>query len=181
MSLLINGNICLRPFEEKEIIDIQSLLYESDLAIHTTPFWIPRNYHWIKSRFILENDDKDFRFKFAICLLNNYTKVPIGFIDVFNIDMRNSRAEIGIALFKLDDRKKGYGSDALSCIVRWCFENLNINRLSTKCFASNQASIKLFKKSKFDIEGTLKSFFYHNGSYEDALIFGLLRENWNDD
>ena len=147
--LLHTERLYLRPFEEEDLPLIYRLLQSSVLDDHTTPFWIPRDTLWLKRKFLISTDNSSSRYKFGIFLKYNEEGKLIGFLDVFNIDHRNSSAELGIALFNKAFRKKKFGSECINRIITWCFNTLNLNRLSAKCFATNSISIRLFQKYSF--------------------------------
>ena len=74
----------------------------------------------------------------------------VGCIDLFNFNEPNLTAGIGILIDK-KYRKKGYASDALSLLIKYSFEILNLNQLHCNISEENKASIKLFQKHKFKI------------------------------
>ena len=53
----------------------------------------------------------------------------VGTIDLFDFDHFNMRAGVGILIADPDDRRKGYGSAALECIIRYVFETLNLHQV----------------------------------------------------
>jgi diamine N-acetyltransferase len=172
--ILQGKNILLRPFEHEDIDRITSLIHRSDLSEFTTPFSIPRNKAWIRDHFIVPTENYANRFKLGIILIAS--DELCGFVDVFDIDYRHSRAEIGIAIFETRCRQKGYGSEALQIICRWCDGTLNLRRLQAKCFSTNAASLKLFERAGFKCEGILHGYFFVDGHRVDARLFCKLRD-----
>ena len=75
---------------------------------------------------------------------------PVGCIDLFHFDEKSLTAGIGILIDK-KYRKNGYASDALSLLIKYSFEILNLNQLHCNISEDNKASIKLFQKHKFKI------------------------------
>ncbi len=82
-------------------------------------------------------------------------KGSVGCIDLFEFNEQNLTAGIGILIDK-KHRKKGYASDALSLLIVYSFEILNLNHLYCNVSADNTASMKLFQKHKFKIIGKEK-------------------------
>ena len=74
----------------------------------------------------------------------------VGCIDLFDFDIQNLTAGIGILIDK-KHRKKGYASDALSLLIVYSFEILNLRNLICNISADNKASMKLFQKHHFKI------------------------------
>lgn len=102
----------------------------------------------------------------------------IGNINLHSIDHHNRTAEIGIMIGNRKEQRKGYGSEALELIIFHGFMRLNLNKLCAGVVAENISSIKLFERTGFKLEGTLREHFYLNGVYHDALRYGLLRHEY---
>ncbi len=95
----------------------------------------------------------DEQLRLIICInspLKKGDKGVVGCIDLFNFNEPNLTAGIGILIDK-KYRKKGYASDALSLLIKYSFEMLNLNQLHCNISEENKASIKLFQKHKFKI------------------------------
>jgi ribosomal-protein-alanine N-acetyltransferase len=89
------------------------------------------------------------------------------------------RAELGYALEQDNDKRKGYMTEALSVIVPYGFNVLQIHRMEALIGPENIASQKLVMKWGFKQEGHLREHFLRGDVYEDSLVFGLLRNEWN--
>lgn len=99
----------------------------------------------------------DKQLRFMICTnhspLTKGDKGVVGCIDLFNFD--GLKAGIGILIDK-KHRKNGYASDALSLLVNYSFEILNLKQLYSNVSEDNTASMKLFQKHDFKITGKKK-------------------------
>ncbi|MGC8865840.1 MAG: GNAT family N-acetyltransferase [Bacteroidales bacterium] len=97
----------------------------------------------------------------------------IGMIDLFDIDMINSRAGIGI-MIDPRARKQGYASDALRLIVRYGFEHLKLHQLYAEVDLLNEVSLKLFKSAGFEITGCKKDWVKVGQGWEDVMVFQII-------
>ncbi|MBI4947864.1 MAG: GNAT family N-acetyltransferase [Bacteroidetes bacterium] len=98
----------------------------------------------------------DKQLRLIICLLSpSGNKSGIGCIDLFNFDEFHLKAGIGI-LIDQKHRKNGYASEALTLLIRYGFEILDLRKLFCHISEENEASLKLFKKNKFKIIGKKK-------------------------
>ena len=70
----------------------------------------------------------------------------IGTIILSDIDMRNGTAEIHIKLANACERGKGYGTDAISALVAYSFNELRLNCIYCRVKEDNIASQKAFEK-----------------------------------
>ena len=108
-------------------------------------------------------------------------KIPIGLVEINNIDWRNRNAEIGIFIAYENWRKKGYGSNTLNLLLNYSFNHLNLYKLYAKISEDNHPSIKLFEKFNFQKEATLRKFIFKNNKYIDLFIYSLLKDEYNNE
>lgn len=72
---------------------------------------------------------------------------------------------------------KGYGSEAVAQLVRYCFECTTIVRLQAQVLPDNPASIRVLEKAGFTNEATLPLADLRDGIPCDALLYGVVKEN----
>src|SRR4030043_346732 len=80
----------------------------------------------------------------------------IGTIDVFDFDPFHKRAGLGILIADENQRRKGYASMALKCLIEYCFKTLQLHQLYCNILANNCESMDLFRKQGFIQTGTKK-------------------------
>jgi ribosomal-protein-alanine N-acetyltransferase len=68
--------------------------------------------------------------------------------------------------------------EALVPIINFGFEEMKLNRIEAFVGPKNEASMKLVKKFGFKHEGVMRQHYNYNGTLEDSLVFGLLREEY---
>ncbi len=100
----------------------------------------------------------------------------VGCIDLFDFDPNHLRAGVGILIAETTDRKKGYASEALTLLINYCFETLNLNQLYCNIAVDNESSILLFKKHGFEITGVKKNWIRERSGFKDELLLQLLRK-----
>ena len=98
----------------------------------------------------------------------------IGYVQIWSIDPVHRSAILGIRIGNLENRGKGYGSDALKLTINYCWKHLNISRISLMVFENNERAIKLYKSHGFEIEGALRKAVYINGQWLDVILMGLM-------
>lgn len=101
-----------------------------------------------------------------------------GLIILSNIDWKNRSAETGIRLALDAPRNIGLGTDSLSALVRFAFEELGMNRLNTTILNYNEASLKLHAKCGFIQEGIKKQSVYKGGRFHDEILVAILRSDY---
>lgn len=85
--------------------------------------------------------------RLMICISEN--SVPIGAVDLFDIDEEKGTAGVGILIDRQENRRKGYASDALDLLKAIAKSLFSLNRLNCTIHSYNIGSIRLFEKSGF--------------------------------
>ena len=162
------GNIELRPLEPEDI----ELLYkwENDSSLwefsnSKTPF----SKHIL--RIYIENSFKDiYEAKQLRLIIQTKDKRPVGAIDLFDFDPYHQRAGIGILIYKNEDRRQGFASDALQALENYSYNVVGIRQLYANISADNTTSISLFKKAGFIEVGVKKDWLKTTKGWNDELL-----------
>lgn len=104
--------------------------------------------------------------------------VPVGTVGLDHIDWKNQKAEFGNALIAREHWGHGYGTDAARTLVRFGFEELNLNRIYLEVYAWNETAIRVYEKCGFQVEGVLRQNFFAGGQFHDTVLMALLRDRW---
>jgi RimJ/RimL family protein N-acetyltransferase len=99
----------------------------------------------------------------------------IGYLHIQNINSVHHSAEIGIRIGSDKNRGNGYGTDALTLALDYCWRHLNLNRVGLIVFRNNPRAIGAYKAAGFRVEGRLKKFFFIDGAWVDVLVMAALR------
>jgi RimJ/RimL family protein N-acetyltransferase len=105
-------------------------------------------------------------------------KKVIGFIGVKNINWFHRLAEIFYLIGEQDYWGRGLATDAVSLILNYAFKELNLHKIYGIVLVPNIASIRIFEKLGFSLEGTFKEEGYIDGIYHDIKRYGCLKADW---
>lgn len=94
------------------------------------------------------------------------------------VDWVNSNGFIRLGIGAPEDRRKGYGSQALSLLLRHAFGEMNLYRVTAVTLAYNEGAIRLFQKFGFVEETRRCNAMYCNEKLWDIISFGLLNTEW---
>jgi ribosomal-protein-alanine N-acetyltransferase len=72
----------------------------------------------------------------------------------------------------------GLMTEAVTEVLRFGFERMDLNRVEALVMAGNVASITLLSRVGFTHEGELRGRALHRGEFRDVWTFGLLRSEW---
>lgn len=104
-------------------------------------------------------------------------KKTIGTIDVFDFDPFHKRAGLGILVADEDQRRKGYASMALKCLIEYCFKTLQLHQLYCNILSNNCESMDLFRKQGFVQAGIKKEWVKTSNGYLDEYMFQMINDN----
>lgn len=75
-------------------------------------------------------------------------------------------------------RRQGWGTKLASEALQIAFRT-RCERIELEVFASNIGAVKLYQNIGFREEGCKRDARKLDGQYDDIIMFGLLRKNWN--
>lgn len=168
MVSLKGKHIFLRALEPEDL----DFIYEIE---NDTSLWILSDTQTPYSRFLikqyLENAQQDIfeakQLRLAICTAKGKA---IGLIDVFDFDIKNKRAGIGILIKDEANRYKGYGKEALSLLVDYCFKILHLHQVYANVSQNNEASLKLFENDGFKKIGLKEDWSFDGQQFSNEYI-----------
>ncbi len=87
-------------------------------------------------------------------------------------------AEIGYHLRKDIHKNKGYMSEAMEEIIKFGFQEMNINRIEAFISPDNVPSLKLVKKFGFSYEGLHRENYRNKTGLVDSVVHSLLKREY---
>ena len=104
----------------------------------------------------------------------------IGWVDLKNIDKLNKHAELGIAIGDKTYWGKGYGLSAMKEMLRWGFDQLDLNKIWLRVEIDNLKAITSYKRIGYVEEGILRQDRLRNGEFVDRIRMSMLRSEFLD-
>ena len=98
----------------------------------------------------------------------------IGYMD-YNED--NATVEVGYSLARWL-WNGGYMTEALSRVIGYTFENMDINRIEAQHELANPSSGRVMEKCGMKKEGGLRQRLYNKGRYVDVALYAVIREDY---
>lgn len=102
----------------------------------------------------------------------------IGKAAIYWIEWTNSNGWIRLGIGAVEDRRKGFGTQAMQMLLRFAFAELNLFRVSAMAPEYNDGAIALLRKFGFTQEVSRRSALERDGRRWDLYVFGLLNEEW---
>ncbi|MGO4910952.1 MULTISPECIES: GNAT family N-acetyltransferase [unclassified Leeuwenhoekiella] len=134
------------------------------------------------SRFLLKqylkNSHRDIfevkQLRLVIC--KSDTNEPLGLIDLFDYEPKHHRAGLGILIFEDNQRRKGFGAEALQLIIQYSFKRLELHQLYANILETNTGSISLFENQGFTQVGLKKDWIRIAGNFENEYLYQLIKK-----
>lgn len=99
--------------------------------------------------------------------------IAVGLIGLLEIDLRNRKAEIYIALGEREYRGKGVAVAAVQLLMNKAFNELGLNRVYLYTERENLPAQRLFEKCGFRQEGLLLEDLIYNGRKVDRWLYAI--------
>ena len=115
------------------------------------------------------------RISYSFVITASSSQKLIGYIDIKSIDWNIPKAELG---YFIDQHYEGRGilTKALSKIITYCFDTLQINKLLVRTHEANIGSRKMVEKNGFRVEGIIRNDYKTtSGNIVDLVYYGLLK------
>jgi RimJ/RimL family protein N-acetyltransferase len=103
---------------------------------------------------------------------------PIGMMGVHRINWCDGTATTGAFIGEKSLWGKGYGTDAKMQLLNYCFNTLNLRKISSKVYAFNKRSIAYSLHCGYKEEGVLRQHVFREGEYHDVVILSLFKPDW---
>ena len=174
--MIAHGSIYLRPGERDDVprfVRWYSDLRTTRTLLMISPLGEALEERWFDGMIAAHGTD---RFFFVICRRSDDR--PVGSIDLHEVDRRNGSASLGIAIGEEDDRGRGYGTDALTALVAFGFDQLRLERIELDVYDFNDRARAVYERVGFVHEGTMRHALFRDGAFHDVHRMAVLRDDW---
>jgi RimJ/RimL family protein N-acetyltransferase len=98
----------------------------------------------------------------------------IGSVGLHQVSAETRKAGFGIMIGDKECWNRGYGTDATLIILRFAFDEMNLNRVWLEVHDDNARAIACYRKCGFVEEGRLRQHRFKGGAYHDTIVMGVL-------
>ena len=180
-SLFEEELICLAPIDPERDAEIEAKwthdaeylrLLKADIARPLSPAQVKKAYESIEKK--VEEDKNLFYFTIRTRLDERL----VGFAKLYAITWSHGTGMLQMGIGDPQDRKQGYGRQALSLLLRYAFDELNLYRLTALVPEYNNDALRFFEIAGFVIEVRRRQALNRDSRRWDLLHLGLLQEEW---
>ncbi|TBW28703.1 GNAT family N-acetyltransferase [Gramella sp. KN1008] len=177
-KIIETNQIILRPIKEADFEEMRSLTRNEQMWTYFTSNLSNENelLNWIKTaERSVENNER-----LAFTIIDKRNNKIVGSTSLGNFSERDKRIEIGWTWLSENVQGTGLNQMVKLTLLKYCFEELNLERVECKTDVLNIAARKGLKKSGFTEEGILRSHtLLANGRRRDSIYYGILKNEWN--
>jgi RimJ/RimL family protein N-acetyltransferase len=101
--------------------------------------------------------------------------VAIGRIGLNNFRRRDRICSLYVFIGDPGYRGQGYGGDAMSTLLAYAFDRLDLHQVELWCLASNAGAIRAYEKVGFRHDATLRDRSWKDGAWHDRVIMSVQR------
>lgn len=174
--MIVHGAVYLRPAEREDIPLF--VRWFNDYATSRTlglrsPMSIAMEEQWFERAVA---DQGKTGYHFVACLRADDR--PIGTIGLFDLDLNNGSAGLGISIGEPADRGRGLGSAMLRALLGWAFAHLRLERVWLEVYDFNPGARRVYQRVGFVDEGVSRHAIFREGAYRDVHRLAILRDEW---
>ena len=167
----------LRPWRlEDAELRFMASLDSPTLALHQDGIVLPTSLElqraWLEKAGGVQDDGM---LRFA---MDNLDGVTVGWVTLHSRDQKNGTFGFGVAVYRAH-RGQGYAVDAVRILLKYGFWEQRYQKCNSMCLDSNEASIRMHQKLGFIEEGRIRRNSFSNGEYQDEVLFGMTREEFD--
>jgi RimJ/RimL family protein N-acetyltransferase len=104
--------------------------------------------------------------------------VHIGMCGLHRGSPEDRHASLGIMVGDKSLWSDGYGSDAVLALLRFAFDQMNLNKVELGVFEFNERAIACYRKCGFIEEGRRREHYFQDGRYWDIIDMSVLRREY---
>jgi RimJ/RimL family protein N-acetyltransferase len=116
------------------------------------------------------------RYFFVACLLEDDR--PIGTVGLFELDLENGGAGLGISIGDPADQGRGLGKDMLRALLAFGFGSLRLERIWLDVYDFNPRARRAYEHVGFVHEGVLRRAVFREGRFVDVHRMAILADEW---
>lgn len=143
-----------------------------ELAQFGPPFWRPRSPAELQRKLsATAGPQPATEYSFVLAAAGG---TLVGECSLHSIDWRNRVAQVGICLWRPEDRGSGYGKAGVQQMLRWGFDHLGLARIEAWIIDGNERSLRLFGSLGFIHEAMLRERYLYAGERRDMHVLAQL-------
>ncbi len=103
----------------------------------------------------------------------------MGYCGISRLEWEERRCNLWLIIGERDAWGRGYGTDTVRTMLRYLFDEVNLNRVYLTVDEENHRAIGLYERCGFQREGVHQRSRFKNGRYRNDVIMAVLKRDWS--
>ncbi|GAA0355176.1 GNAT family N-acetyltransferase [Bacillus horti] len=176
LPALETDRLLLRHMTRKDVHDMFEYTSDPEISLYTT--WHAHQSINDTMRFIEHNlslQEKQQVHEWAI--VEKKSRKMIGTCGYVWWKPQHHIAEIAYAIAR-PLWGKGFMSEAVQAVLKFGFEQMELNRIEARCMLGNVGSERVMQKAGMTFEGILREQMYAKEQFHDLKLYAILKRDW---
>src|SRR6185436_179817 len=174
--MIAGEHVILRAFERDDVERCYRWMNDPNIVrtLKTRyPIAFQNEQEWLERARHASNNERHFAIE------RKDDRSHIGNASIHDIDWVSRNASFGLFIGEPSAWNRGFGGDAISTLVRFAFDDMNLMKLRINVFDYNDRAKHVLAGHGFVQEGKLEKDFYREGTWHDIVILSKFREATN--
>ncbi len=136
--------------------------HSQTLLVSPLPTSLLREQEWIRK--LYEDQTKAY---FLIWTLEKDARVGYCFLQ--NIDFIHRNCSVGIMISE-EKNGHGYATESINFLTKYGMTHLGLHKMCATVIKDNRASMRVFEKNGYVVEGVLKNHYLLSGEWKDCCL-----------
>lgn len=167
--------VLLRAIEKEDLEFLRSMINDPEMEKCVGGWSFPISKYEQEKWF-----ENQIQSKSNIRLIIEVEGERIGLVTITDIDWKNRKACNGIKLYNDKVKGKRYGTDTINTIMKYAFEELQLNKLYSVILEYNVPSLNLYKKCGWKIDGILREEKFKGNHYINEVAISILKKDYEE-
>lgn len=167
--------VTLRAMEKQDCEMVREMFNDPEME-HLVVGWALPVSAYAQEKWFENNYNTRDNFRFVI---ETSEDGAVGIATLTGLDWKNRKATHGIKLSNKLFRTKGIGTDSVMAIMRYAFDELQLNRLDGSWFSDNIPSKNMYMKCGWVVEGVRRDYIFKNNEYKNLEVVGILKSEYH--
>ena len=175
-SVLITERLTLRKLLSSDAADV--IVFRGDWRVQRYNGPVLQNIEKVQS--LIGELETEYNAQEGICWAVTFTDIDkvLGLFGFHEWNKYHRRAEVGYDLAHAF-WGQGIAAESLRAIIRFGFDQMNLNRIYAGTIADNYESVRLLERLGFQREGTRRKHSWEeDGTFHDSAMYGILRDDF---
>jgi RimJ/RimL family protein N-acetyltransferase len=178
MAHIVGERVMLREYREEDIEHIRGWVNKPEVTSTLSNIFIrPHTEQMMRSFLdhVMRNSDPN---AFYFVIADKRDEGYLGQVDITGIDWYVRTGSLGVVIPDVDNRGQGYGTEALTLLIRYAFDRINLNKIELDVYEFNAGAYELYRRLGFVEEGRRRANVYRDGRYYDVILMGVFPQEF---